>query len=222
MNTIGPVITRKVVAFVIAVLTLIGPAQVFAKDYMIEVVVLQNRRGGGSTGAPALYLPRIKNAFGLSGEKAQAAGFQLVDTDLALLEEAEKIDASGSYRLLHHFAWRQPGLDETQAQAIRVNVGKGFKLHIPQDFKQYEYFIPATASAAVDGSSRELTSTVVSGTLKVRLGRFLHLDAVLAYTDTERGVTYRMNHSRKMRSRELHYIDNPRFGLLVRIRPIEE
>lgn len=207
---------------VIAVLTLIGPAQAFAKDYLIEVIVLQNRRGGGTADAPALYLPRIKNAFGLSGEKAKEAGFELVETDLALLEEAEKIKASGGYRLLHHFAWRQPGLDDTQARAVRVNVGQGFKLHIPRDFKQYDYFIPATATAAIDGSSRELTSTTVSGTLKVRLGRFLHLDTLLAYTDTDSGVTYRMQHSRKMRSRELHYIDNPKFGLLVRIRPIEE
>jgi len=192
-----------------------------AIDYQIEVVVLENR-GANSSSAQSLYLPRVRDAFGLSDEKAQEAGFELVETDLALIEEAEAVTQSSRYRLLHHFAWRQPGLDDASARSIRINIGSAFKVHIPREFKQYDNFIPASATAALDGSSRELTSTTVSGTLTVRLGRFLHLDTVLAYTDTDRGVTYRLNHSRKMRSRELHYIDNPRFGLLVRIRPIEE
>ncbi|MBX2823884.1 MAG: peptidoglycan binding protein CsiV [Gammaproteobacteria bacterium] len=195
--------------------------QVFAKDYMIEIIVLENR-GSATSSAQSLYLPRVRDAFGLTGEKALEAGFELVETDLALVEVAESIEQSPRHRMLRHFAWRQPGLDDDSARSIRINVGSAFKVHIPQEYTQYDYFIPATATPALNGSSRELTSTTVSGTLTVRLGRFLHLDAVLAFTDTDKGVTYRLNQSRKMRSRELHYIDNPRFGLLARIRPIEE
>lgn len=193
-----------------------------AKDYQIEVVMFENLGGRSSSGIPSLYVPRINRAIGLSSEKAQAAGFALVEDGLALTEQAESIKKSGQYRLLRHFAWRQPGLDAESAQAIRVNIGKGLKVYIPEDFKQYKEFIPASAVPLGESGSRELTTTTVNGILKIRLGRFLHLDSRLVFTDDKSAVSYRLEHSRKMRSRELHYIDNPRFGMLVRILPIEE
>ena len=56
----------------------------------------------------------------------------------------------------------------------------------------------------------------------MRLGRFLHMDARLVYTDPETLQSFKLAQSRKMRSGELHYIDNPRFGLLTRITPLED
>ena len=61
----------------------------------------------------------------------------------------------------------------------------------------------------------------VAEILRVRLGRFLHVESRLVYHDVEEGRSYRLFESRKMRSRELHYIDNPRFGILTRIVPVE-
>lgn len=197
------------------------PGLATAKDYRIEVVMFENVRANPIPGNQLLFIPRRGAAMGLTTNQAQAEGFMLVEDEMILEAEASQIRNSSRYRLLKHFAWRQPGLDNREAKAIRVNVGRTIDVYIPQDYTNYDAFIPATQAPTFDGNSRALKTTTVNGILKVRLGRFLHLDSRLVFTDAERGTSYRLEHSRKMRSRELHYIDNPKFGLLVKILPIE-
>ncbi len=49
------------------------------------------------------------------------------------------------------------------------------------------------------------------------------LDAVEPTAEYDRHVVYRMNQTRRrMRSRELHYLDHPVIGMLIRITPYEE
>lgn len=195
--------------------------QAQARNYLIEVVVFENMAEAKKATSGPLYFPRINSALSLTGDKAASLGFALIDDALTLDDAAQKIRASGKYRLLKHFAWRQPGLDNKNAQAIRINIGSTMPIYLPDDLKPYKKFIPASAQPEPT-RTRKITTTTISGSLKVRLGRFLHLDTRLVFTDTENRKSYRMSQSRKMRSKEFHYIDNPRFGLLVRILPLEE
>ncbi len=191
------------------------------RNYLIEVVLLENLDEAKNATPGNLYYPRITSAMSLSSDAASSAGFSLVEEGLSLTEEAQKITGSRQFRVLRHFAWRQPGLDAKNAKAIRVNIGSVFDQYIPADLKPYKHFIPASFQATPD-RSRQVRNTTVSGSIKVRLSRFLHVDSHLVYTDVENNTSYRLRQSRKMRSREYHYIDNPRFGLLVRILPIED
>lgn len=190
------------------------------RNYLIEVVVFENMAEAKRAGSGNLYYPRVNSAIGLSGDKAASLGFSLIDDALSLDEAAQEIRGSGNYRLLKHFAWRQPGLDAKNAQAVRINIGSTMPIYLPDDLKPYAKFFPASAQPQPD-RTRKVNTTTINGTLKVRLGRFLHLDARLVFTDTEKQKSYRLSQSRKMRSGEFHYIDNPRFGLLVKILPIE-
>lgn len=192
-----------------------------AKDYLIEVVLFENVSSDDSSSVRQLYYPKISSAVGLNSDAAAAAGIQKIDTGLTLTDSAEKINRSGRYRLLQHFAWRQPGLDNRNSKSIRINVGSVSTVYIPNQIKEYEEFIPASPQPEPD-ITREIRTTTVNGRLKVYLGRFLHMKVQLVYTDAESGRSYRLSQSRKMRSRELHYIDNERFGILTRILPIEE
>ncbi len=192
-----------------------------AIDYLIDVVVFENMAAAENVSPGPLYYPKLTSALGLTSDRAESLGFQLIEDDLSLSEEAEKIQQSGSYRLLKHFAWRQPGLDNNAAKAIRVNLGRTMSMYIPDNTDSYTRFVPGSAQPQAN-RTRKLTTTTVNGSLKVRLGRFLHVDALLVFTDIENGRSYRLTQSRKMRSREYHYIDNERFGLLVRILPIEQ
>lgn len=197
------------------------PTTASAKDYQIEVVLFENMRPGQAAGA-SLYIPRLGNAIGLTSDKAREMRFQLIEQPEMLIEYAEKIRSSGEYRLLRHFGWRQPGLDADSTRPIRVNVGQGINVYIPQEYSQYKRFVPASTGPTFSAGSREISTTTVSGILEVRLGRFLHLDARLVFTDPDTKRSYRLDQSRKMRSRELHYIDNPKFGMLVRIIPLDD
>lgn len=208
-------------ASVLANLSMLRPVNAQERNYLIEVVVFENMAEAKKAARGDLYFPRINSAIGLTSDKAASLGFSLLDDALALDDAAQKIRASGNYRLLKHFAWRQPGLDQKNAQAIRINIGKTMPIYIPDDLKPYKKFIPASAQPEPN-RTRKITTTTINGTLKVRLGRFLHLDARLVFTDTENQKSYRLSQSRKMRSGEFHYIDNPRFGLLVKILPLED
>jgi len=197
-----------------------GGSAARATDYIIELVLFEHRvDDDGSAGS--LWFPKVGPSLRLGSEKAEAAGFTNVDTDLTLTANAQSMANSGRYRVLRHLAWQQEGLAEADAVAIRVNLGSAFDIYLPDDLSPYEQFIPASGEPRPE-RQREARTTTVNGTIKVRLGRFLHLEALLVHTDTESGKSYRLSESRKMRSRELHYIDNPRFGLLTRIVPVEE
>jgi len=213
-------LARALAPILLAVATLVAADRVRATDYLIEVMLFENLSGDRGT-ERGLWFPKVGPALSLGGEAAGAADFRPVESGLSLEEEARAIAGSRGYRVLRHFAWRQPGLGAREAQAIRVNVGSAFDLYLPEDTAPYERFVPASSAPRPD-RSRAIRSTPLTGTLKVRLGRFLHMEALLVYTDPEEQRSYRLYESRKMRSTELHYIDNPRFGLLTRILPIED
>ena len=55
------------------------------------------------------------------------------------------------------------------------------------------------------------------GLVRVTKGRFLHIDVDLLYLNPYDNQPYRIVATRKMRSDELHHLDHPRVGLLVKI-----
>ncbi len=72
----------------------------------------------------------------------------------------------------------------------------------------------------VSGSSKTGTLT---GTAKVHVKRYLHLDLdlLLETTNGPAPGVFRMQAHRRMRSGKLHYIDHPVLGALVRITPVK-
>jgi hypothetical protein len=56
----------------------------------------------------------------------------------------------------------------------------------------------------------------LDGLVRMTRGRFLHLDAEL----TLRGTGSRAKLYRRMRSGELHYVDHPKFGILIEATPL--
>ncbi|MCH9673327.1 MAG: peptidoglycan binding protein CsiV [Gammaproteobacteria bacterium] len=57
---------------------------------------------------------------------------------------------------------------------------------------------------------------VIDGIVSVARERYLHLSADLLYSS---GVRSRLKQRRRMRSRELHYLEHPRFGMIVQATP---
>ncbi len=99
--------------------------------------------------------------------------------------------ASGKPVRLTHMLWRQPAVSSSKATPIHV-------------------------------TGKTKTGKVI-GTAKVSVKRYLHLDLDLLL-ETNNGPApgrFRMQTHRRMRSRELHYIDHPIMGALVRITPVK-
>ena len=138
--------------------------------------------------------------------------------------EYKRINNSSEYKVLFYSAWRQTGLDKNNAFEIDIN---------------------ELANAHTSKSDNTL-----NGNLKVVLARYLHFYADLDYQrqDDKKNIntetidttadgttedkeineniiskqTYPMQMHRRMRSKELHYIDHPLVGLLIQINPTEK
>lgn len=129
-----------------------------------------------------------------------------------------RLARSEGYRPLLHLAWRQPSLAKRRARPVRVR-GAG---------------APEPASG---GGQRPLPQPAVDGTVLLYASRFLHLEAdLLYYRGRSEGASpgaapapgedgagdgfpavFRLTQKRRMRLDELHYLDHPLIGVLVRV-----
>lgn len=117
---------------------------------------------------------------------------------LELVDELQRIQGRAFYQVLAHLAWEQPGYAQEQAHPF-----------------------PLAEFAGIQSG--------LAGDVTLYLGRYLHLvfdleleppvsEQVLfgSRPDAKR-AEYRIVEDRKMRSGELHYIDHPKFGVLIKV-----
>lgn len=174
-----------------------------AQLYDIEVVVFRNlvQNDGGE------LWPAAEAAWSETGEVELDSG---AGPQVTWLNKPYRLDAhfealrrSAQYRPLAHFAWRQPVLGRNRATALEL-----------------------PASGAQAGGA------YVDGSVQVAVERYLHLELNLRLNDARTAVyqpdsgfeapvlpELRLREKRRMRSRELHYFDHPRFGALALITP---
>ena len=110
---------------------------------------------------------------------------------------ATRLRRSG-YRIIDHGMWLQPVPDRDKAVRLLLQLGA------PADSGVYE----------------------VEGTVSVTRGRYLHFDVKLWMSDPrsldgEKNGFFQLQESRRMRSREIHYLDHPALGMLVMVVPAE-
>lgn len=145
------------------------------------------------------------------------------DDTLTMGREARRIQQRNAGRLLFHGRWVQAVPPRTDAEPILLQAGR--KLSLPSDVHE------------------------LLGTVAITLGRYLHFEANLFFhapglgmepaaiafaengeplltefkmTDIKAsdGGYQQLNESRRMRSAEIHYLDHPKLGLLVRVDPV--
>lgn len=132
----------------------------------------------------------------------------------ALAEHIAKLKSSARYNILLQQSWQQTGLSDTDAINVHIDT--------------------TTAAESPENDNNKLESSL-QGTLKLILGRYLHLHTDLLYkrpkqsydsiSATLRDRSYNefeIKSQRKMRSNELHYIDHPLIGILVLVTPIKQ
>ena len=173
--------------------------------------------------------------------------FVTLDTDqLELRDDAARITRRRNFRTLFHKAWRQPVLGREQSPSVLIRGGDPYDDHyelegsITLSVERYLHFktdlwlstfksiagldytpwpklpplpiastaqhMDATDEGAVDGFS---DSGLDSGLSYLNLREQQY--------EVDRTVVLRQ--SRRMRSGELHYIDHPLMGLLVKVKP---
>lgn len=167
--------------------------------------------------------------------------YQMLPGELLKLREFDRrLARAAGFTPLIHAAWRQPAFPRGVSMPVRIewapeapeviSVPEEEALMVPPAMPELEH-----GHEAVDVPQPGLT-----GTLTISVNRYLHLDTDLYFrpgqtapeeTETlgfldmfagdEAPRIFRMHQSRRMRSNEIHYLDHPRFGLIVQVTPFE-
>ncbi|PIE41250.1 MAG: hypothetical protein CSA49_04345 [Gammaproteobacteria bacterium] len=163
-------------------------------------------------------------------------------TDNEFVKMVNRLSRSPNYDILYQNSWLQPGLNKKNALPVLIQAGKVYDglyelegtatlylaryLHFQSNLwlsnyvQQLEVTKPwwQNADDTLPNNSPPLVNEVAA-----------HTDAAMAmgetitrYQSTRTGV---LNESRRMRSGELHYLDHPLFGIVVKVtlyQPIQE
>lgn len=169
----------------------------------------------------------------------QAIGYgawRTLEGALPMINTAEQMSRAGD-RILVHRAWRQPVRERAHAFAVLIEGGDVLPEPVIMSEPGDDADASTIESPVMDSSGQittlpkleteqeNLTSVEIrelQGALRFHLSRYLHLEPLLWYgSDTESGqrIWVKIGQNRRMRSEELHYLDHPLFGLLVRISP---
>jgi len=184
--------------------------------------------------------------------KAAKQGFSVLPIeDLKLLEEDKKIVRSSRYELLAHVGWRQPGLEKSRAIPVWIHGGKIFDKRyssIDQSETAPDSRATITGNSLPEGNNQLPSGHQglyeLEGAITITLARYLHTQAELvlrkpatldkllqraALPETEIALdqqqillNYGLKEHRRMRSKRLHYLDSPEFGMLVLITPYQK
>lgn len=157
-----------------------------------------------------------------------------------LSEEAKLLEENGNYRILMHTAWRQPGMSAKTALPIHLHKEYIVTQKVPEETPvTTDPDMPAINLPAPSVTTAQ-SKAILDGYLKIVLSRYLHANFDLVYKtglplkpsapmvienqedndeagDSDKPViaSYRLQQTRKMRSKEVHYIDHPVLGIVM-------
>ena len=148
------------------------------------------------------------------------------NTSNTLAEQVEKLNRSSRYNVLLHQSWQQTGLSNNDAINIKVDT----TTENNTENKDVSIFNSNNQISKID--NEEIKSNL-KGTLKLILGRYLHIHTDLLYQRPKKTYSssspmlhgsifneFKIKSQRRMRSKELHYIDHPLLGILILINPV--
>ncbi len=175
-------------------------------------------------------LPDFANAQPLkwpapAGQQVSVANMLIPADEYRLKTEFKRLQRSRAIQPVIHQAWRQP--------VTGLKKAKLFYLRTPE---------PPAITEAIRGFERFATTEPINleGTIRVSVNRYLHVEFdllrrikqsapyLLPYEQSfgdslapqpQAYRLYRMRDTRRMRSGELHYIDHPLMGVLIKITP---
>ncbi len=224
-------IINKNIARVILFALLVSPAA-NAKDYIVEMIFFTDTKAGSANSIHISTEPVIPNLQGslVLDDSAVNYGFVPYPNEaLTLTNEAAALNKTGRYKVLKHAAWLQPGLAKEEAIPVRIHAGKDYR----NEFRERS-FVQTDFSDRKHPKNHPVNE--LDGTIKIVLGRYLHVYTDLAYrrpfsantigNDNALGrdrvlADFAIKTHRKMRSKQLHYLDHPILGILVEIRPAD-
>lgn len=171
---------------------------------------------------------------------ASRGAWQWLDEQALELDDmVERMQSGGEYRVLLHGAWRQPMRERGRAFPVLLSGGDALP---PARTARGDAALPGDQASQLMRSLPTLNPSVefsvpgsddvtrlapfsepeFQASLRLHLGRYLHVEPDAWFgQDARDGQRFwvQIDQKRRMRGEELHYIDHPLFGLLLRLTP---
>ena len=208
---------KTLAAFILFFSILSNPAIAEVTEYDFELIIFEDTSGRYANSEQWQHeLPEQDSSPdeaqrnpGTSTQSNEIINISQIE-GIGLKKYANKLKSSKRYNVLVHKAWRQTGLADDAA------------IDMPIDSRPSN-----TVNDTGDVNN-------IHGSIKIVLGRYLHIytdliyqqprvdTAPVQYGQSQQYKEYPINFHRRMRSKELHYLDHPMVGILVMAMPVKK
>jgi hypothetical protein len=184
-------------------LTLLGaalPSPALAERYRVDVIVFADRSTATGESPHPAQSPEAARAFEpWEVAPLRNAGIEILEDELfGLTDTWNRLRNSKNHEPLLRLAWIQKDPPAERGVAIRLRHGKPM--------------IAMTAAGTAEVYP-------VDGWVALLAGRYLHLDTSFVTTEAREDAelaSFRLRERRRLRRDEVHHLDSPRLGLVVR------
>ncbi len=169
----------------------------------------------------------VKDSEHLPGQRIEFKRLpvRMLSNALSLLQRSDR------YRIIHATAWSLPGLSRRRAPPVRIRAGRRYTLAGTVMPSVPDIYVQSAISQAGQQKAEGAVDDVlyeIDGQIKISLSRYLDVDTDLVFHDNvflpgPDGVpiqsfrAFRLTEFRRMRSRTIHYLDHPMFGVVIGI-----
>ena len=143
--------------------------------------------------------------------------------DFALEDTVQTLNRSKNYRVIDQNSWFQGIKDYSLAPAVLIKTEIDNGDIVVGEIKAYKKrFLHLDANLYFAEESIVPSSFRKTVKLKeqIKKGEFI-INEINLFENEKLEFLYQINHSRKVRSKELHYVDHPKFGVIFQISPIK-
>jgi len=159
-------------------------------------------------------------------DKNKKIDFVFIDSEnYRLNKQAEKLQQNSRYKVLYHKAWKQPGLDKKSAVAVSINTENTATADDENPTTKPESFITGDFTLIMSRYLHVVSNLILYKPAKPIANTVSNVTNENENTDIEQKTTnkayeqYPLIFERRMRSKEIHYIDHPLGGMIVLATP---
>lgn len=185
-----------------AICLCLASTSVLAMSWQVDLLIFRHLESDSEIGHAA-HTPATSGRI-IAADNAvalQDAGIRILpDSEFGLQDKWGYLRRSRQFRPLVKMSWIQADPPARGGPGIRIQSGEKVLINGPDGLFAQELF-------------------EIDGTVRLNLGRYLHFETDLVYTQTE-GVplSWALKEGRRMRSNELHHLDSAKLGALIQVR----
>jgi len=223
---------KNIIVLTISLLLLSNSLYAAETGYEVELIIFETNDSYQLEAEDWSYNDMLNNDKDIAEIKNDYHDKAFIELDwqqAKLADSLAKIESSERYTVLYKKRWRQTGLDRATAYAIEISSLEETS-EAPEKAVASDLQNPIINTNILNNPMDNITidvPTYIQGRVKLIMSRYLHFEVNLNYFKMNNDVeepgyrSFPVVSERRMRSREIHYIDHPMVGIIVYALPFK-